>query len=852
MQEFQIRERALVRRHRPTSAVAAKISVPLPGLLPFLFFLLASFAAPLLRGEDPSVSFGAPRWGGNVRLPSYSLGTLPATLRNPDEQTAEVLLSVTPDRTGEGTIVNQQQMAVGPGAVLHAPLRFLSYATESYTGDVTDPRSGALLSREQIASAYETQAVQTRIFVLTDKEDFPVAADISRLNLLHQRVQVARGGAESAPRHWPDYGAASAIVLVRPDFPAMDDAQFQAIRDFVVGGGTLLVVHPETMMEIENTPLADLLPVDPITLRRVEVLPELEDWFAAYRSPAEPEKPLAMVWPDGLTMLESVARPRSHVTASHGPYPLIAWRPVGAGMVGVCTFDATHPTFRLQQAGIPLWNHIFRWTSVHPLTAGAVFAPPLEQAADRLTGFRAAGADTVQQILTANLIFVVLVLLLARLARRQATGWVLLGIYGIGLTWVLFLAAYRQLDEQPSRNLITLEIGSRQVDRLVAMQAVSLFTQHDASPRLQTAAAGNAFLPPITPNIDFNPLAMFQHQPRESWQIRRQDGREHLRNFNLSALRRRVFGCAFVERLEPRTSSFGEWRGATLRYAENGPVLTDFTLPDDLPDDSMVYLTGGGGALRMRPRGDGVWLAEGAGQRLLQLNPVLTRFQEFIAGGWLPDNRLVLLYRDQGDSAPPLPFNLSDDGYEQVSYRLRIAPLQVEAEEGSLPLPFELIAVKPADRAAQTLLWQDEGSYLQSGGSYLFSVELPPPLADSGLQSVTVQVRLQNPDGNAVADIQLQPFSQAIALPEQFGQQTVPDTLHGQETSSGRFVFETASAEDLIDPVSGRFYLRLRVAPADRDGSPSLPGQAMLWRLLELRVEGRATKPSSTLSDHGV
>ncbi len=823
------------------------------GLIVLVFFLFFSFAA-VSRGEQPSASFGAPRWGTSVRLPSQTMTSLPTTLRNPSESAISLLISVTPDRAGEGTLVNQRLIRIGPRAVLRDRLRFLSHATESYTSDLIDPASGALLAREQIASSYETQAVRKRLFVIDDGEDFPVATEMSRLNLMNERVQVTRATAAEAPFYWIDYGASSIILLVQPDFSAMHDGQFQAIIDFVIGGGTLFIVHPETLLAAAETPLADLLPVDPMAPRRVEELPELSAWFAPYRKAGLTDAPDSLKWPAGLMLLESVARSEAHTVLAHGPYPLVAWSKAGGGVVGVCTFDAGDPLFRLSQAGLPLWNHLLSWSHAHPLTMNAVFSPPLQEAAERLTGFQAADAGSIQLILAANLIFVGLIFILARLARRQPIGWIFLGCYGLAITGAIFYVAFQQMREQPRRSMITIEITSHLADRQVGLQSVSLFAQHDASPVPGTDSMAAAFLPATTPNIDLNPLAMFQERLRESLQIRRQDGQEHLRNFALSALRRRTVGCAFTSRNQLSPTPADALSGGVLIYGADGPRLDQFTLPPELPAETALYLTGGGGARRLQPQNGGRWVMEPEGARLLQLNPVETRFRQHIVGDWLPPQRLILLYPNpQPRFEPPVGFENREEEYAQIRYTMEMLPVQEKSESGPIAIPAAMIDIKPADRAAQTLLWQDEHSYMQSGGAYLFAAHLPAFLGTMQVEQVEVSVRLLNPEGDAAARIELVPFADPDHQAHPDGQ--IPAGLAGIETRAGSFVFDTADIKGLTDPLTGRLLLRLHIEPTRETAAATMVDRAIRWRLLEIRATAQGHHADSALerqNDDGV
>ena len=112
---------------------------------------------------------------------------------------------------------------------------------------------------------------------------------------LKEGLYHSRGRDAPGTRHM--YADARMVAIACPEYGALTALQYDALLDYVHAGGTLVFIRPEGVLGAADTPLADILPVVPLGIRKIEAFPELDAQGAAFREQVgEPDDPPRVVF----------------------------------------------------------------------------------------------------------------------------------------------------------------------------------------------------------------------------------------------------------------------------------------------------------------------------------------------------------------------------------------------------------------------------------------------------------------------------------------------------------------------------------------------------------------------------
>ena len=152
---------------------------------------------------------------------------------------------------------------------------------------------------------------------------------------------------DELPQHWYGYDSVSAVVLKGLSLQTLSESQSEALRQWVAGGGTLIVASDSRYALLTEPRLQALLPVQVLGVQQREGLPELE---ARYGVPLQSAPLLAM----------RARLTQGEVLVGSPDAPLLAQRAFGSGRVVFLAVDyATRPLagWRGNQA---LWHDMLR------------------------------------------------------------------------------------------------------------------------------------------------------------------------------------------------------------------------------------------------------------------------------------------------------------------------------------------------------------------------------------------------------------------------------------------------------------------------------------------------------------
>jgi hypothetical protein len=580
-------------------------------------------------------------------------------------------------------------------------------------------------------------------------------------------------------------------------------------------------LSPAGALAAADTPLADLLPVTPLHVRLVEELPELDAWAAAERDASAP----SFASPDGIPFLESVPNGAGITTLAHGDFPLIRWRSVGLGRIGVVAVNPGSPLARESGCFLAVWNHLLAWGQApysFSYRENNTLVPALMA---QLTGHRIPEANSIALLLFAYSLLISALLIFGYARRRHARVWIAAAGLGILATVGIFLVAYRQNRDQPRHGATFLAFATTGEDR-AAMQAVaSLQSRGDSRPTIAAASPDTLLrnLPTVT-------RGMRKQTSEAPVFVRREHDQSTAPDFDLRALKPRSLAMDAV--LPPRTSP-----AIPLQFGAEGLVLEPAPLPDWLPTTSRnAFAILPNGIYRVQLAHDQVQSLLPLG-RALRLDPFQNQLADLLASGRFPAPSLAIVQPWNRNDSP-----LELGGFVQHGFVVHILPMQAKAAAGTLAVPAECIRIEPHDGGTRAYLMNREFSVIRQSDQFLcFEAFLPPWLQGLEPTALEVTVTAANPGGNLLTEARLVPASLRKGMPDK---PIPPNQAHPlwreaeapTETNGSSFRFANLPP-DLFDAASGRCHLLLRISQKTMVRDATIAERTNSWRFGSIRMQ---------------
>jgi len=761
--------------------------------------------------ESAFLTFGRSR-----AVAASTWGTLSYRLRNPDSTPATVRLRLVP-RDG-ATAIFEFDATVGPHRFLAGREMVTLAPSDKYRLEVYQGQTR--LDSSEILASYSDPLNRCAILFIDDDPTFGGVSELVKTRGLLQRVVQTKVPSAQAPTHWAGYDDCRIVALGSPDYAALDSDRCAALVEYVHRGGTLVFLLPDGALAARGTPLADLMPAVPLRVRLVEDLPELDAWGAA--TGLADRQPFAS--PDGIPFLESVPQGEGMTTLGHGDYPVIRWRAVGLGRVGLV---AVNPCTELAQRSgcfLAVWNHLLSWAQSPYSFSYRENNREVPDLMAHLTGYRIPGVAPVARLLFGYAGVIGILLIVGYTRRRHATVWIAAAGIGVLATALVFVAAYRQNQDRPRRGATVLAFATDSGERSAVQAAISLHSRGDSRPTI----AGT------------NPDLLLRNLPAVTRGMRKQSGeapvlvhRAHdlsaAPNLDVRALKPRSF--AAVGTLAPQ-----EAPTIPLVLGANGPDIAPTALPGWLPRTSLqAFAVLPNGLLRVRLDG-GQAKSLAALNQSLRLDPFQTQLAELLASGRFPSPSLAVVYPW---SPGQLPLDLKD--FAQQGYAIHFLPMRTELAAGQIAVPAECVRVLPHDGYTRSSLENQEFSVVRHPQQYLdFDAVLPPWL--QGFQPTEIEVTLAtiNPGGNLATELRL-------ALPEP--PSTAPERGNAANNDHPLWraacVPEPVAAETyrftsvppgLFSPTTGRGRLLVRISQKTFVRDATIAERTNSWRFGEVRV----------------
>lgn len=242
-------------------------------------------------------------------------------------------------------------------AWLYGPLPVRSKQNELWTIQVLNEDASEELARAEVSPA-RTLAATDRMIGIAGNRDFGLSGYTTGATT-HEPIQLVSGlSLSTLPDRWYGLSAIDTLVWSRdggdPDDPLVTSEIQQALREWVRRGGHLVIVLPAYGETWTGSALADLLPVKPEQVRRIEGRPP--SWLGAIRSQEVMNVEMNVFDVGGDTGVDIVIR--------HDNQPIVVAKRYGFGRVSLIGLDLADPRFAqmgLPNGPFPIWHDVFMW-----------------------------------------------------------------------------------------------------------------------------------------------------------------------------------------------------------------------------------------------------------------------------------------------------------------------------------------------------------------------------------------------------------------------------------------------------------------------------------------------------------
>ena len=764
-------------------------------------------------------------FGKSRALAANTWATLSYVLRNPDAKSVTLRLRLLPE--DGGTAIFEYEVTVPGKRFIHGREMVTVAPCQKYRMEVF--QGTRKLTTFEALTAYSDPLSRCQAFFLDDNPSFEGVSELGRTPELLERVSQTKISAAKAPTHWAGYDDSRVVVIGAPDFRYLGSDRCAALIEYVHRGGTVVFISPAGTLAAAHTPLADILPVTPLRVRLVEVVPELDGWGATAFGPKREREPFAS--PDGIPFLESTPKDEGVSTLTHGDFPVIRWRSIGLGRVGVIAVDPCGAIARNSGCFLAVWNHILSWAQAPYSLSYRENNTRVPALMAQLTGHRIPGVRPVAALLFGYAALVTILLIVGYALRRHATAWIAAAALGFLATGLVFIGAYRANSHRPRRGAAVLTLTTASGTRTASQAVVSLQSRSDARPTLVGQAADTLIrgLPAVTRDKrkQSGDAPVLVHRASEI---------SSTPKINVAALKPR--SIAAISSPPPLPTSHPR-----LTMGTDSITVAATDLPDWLPPNQLHAFAILPNAIRPLRLGDGQIQGLASDRAALRLDPFLTGVSELVSSGRFPSPAVAFVHPFR-PGTDPLPLDLTD--FTAQGYAIQFIPMRASAPAGEIEIPATCIRVVPRGNVTRMYLTNRDLCTVRRPEFFLeFDVVLPAWMIGVQPDSVEAIIDARNPGGNLVTTVRLAPSGQRGHQPGK------AKTLGGSSASWLGAIEATSSngsthafqslPPTLFSPITGQCRLVLRLTQKQLVRNPIVAERLNSWRFgsIQIRLTGQ-------------
>ena len=484
--------------------------------------------------------------------------------------------------------------------------------------------------------------------------------------------------ADKLPRHSELYRSLCALIVVKPDFSKYTAEQFAAIQEYVLNGGLLIFADPEGTLAAASTPLAELLPVEPLGIRLVPSA-DLQRKRKKHRE----------VNPHEIKVLDSVEKSGQKVQSmsSDSPFPLFQESRYGLGTVRVLAFAPLTDNFPGDRSTADFY--LAKLLSGPDLQQSfAAFREPL----DRLTGFAVPQTETVRNLLVLYFAVLLVILVLGFRCKRHISAWLAGTAVAVIMTGLLLHYVNRTLGKRGALAAVLKVVNAELPGS--SCNYISLYASSAVKTTVNPGSAHNLYeMLPFQrffafsrgmDNLNSSPLDL-RMQPGDSMLIR---------DMSLAARSsRQIIEYQFADRL---TDPAGDWRTPCLELSRTGLKLKPWKVPNSGRAEAVFVLFPNGSQAAEISK-DGICTLKSHDSAIA--DPLIADIRNALEKSFSKKHPAVAVV-----SGGKIEHAGLDAGFQRQGKTVTLYPADVKAVTRDILIPTALLPLTPGDSGSRMTL----------------------------------------------------------------------------------------------------------------------------------------------------
>ena len=768
-----------------------------------IFSWKKTIAAALLltaagAGAAVQVSEGKLLLGNSFQIPNYTVADFECRITNPDPKPHRVMIRLRPDQLYGSGNINSPEIRIPPRTT--TMIRFPVQLTneEKYQFSVYQDGSRRPESTVNNCTVKISEYRVGMVGVLNDGGDPPGGFKQNRF--LHRSLVPASFHAGSLPDHSQYYQLLHALIVCSPDFSRYTSEQYTAILEYVANGGLLVFCDPEGALAAASTPLAELLPVIPLGIRKIPVPDQLAGG-----------KPRKETNPPEIKFLDSIPKNDRKGTAvfSLSDFPVLYECRYGLGTVRFLAFAPVQENFPPRSVMSDLFT-AWLLNGPEPQQSFYAFREPLDQ----LTGFPVPETSSVRNLLILYFAVLLAILFIGFRWKYHGGAWLACTLTALVLTGALLLAVNRTLGKRGAMAAV-LRIVNAQIPGTGSC-CVSLY----APAAMETTVRGNgpgSLFEALPIRSGLGVYASFQNLNSAPFDLRSiSGGAMEIRNINLAARTSRQILEHPASAAPPDTKA--DWTPPKFFLNAEGLRMEPWKIPDPArAEAAFVLFPNGSKPAELKP--DGTCVMKNRDSAIA--DPLLENLRRAMERSYAKKHPAVVIVSGEKNHHAGL-----DEKFSQQGKTLTVYPADLTAESKSVLIPSELLALTPPDTASKLAIISgriNPQHTLQPNMQITMNLNRPDGLSlPAVFTSAHVRVSISNSD-------KIEPVVKLFSSPK------VP--LYGKKVKDGEYLFTGDEVKAL--------FARMEPAVLSVEGRSrqTKRGDAELmtgnWSLLDLQVELR-------------
>jgi hypothetical protein len=808
----------------------------------FLAFAILSLSLSAAPDKKPKVSVSRAniRLGFSLRLQRYSFATFSCYIQNSDTRKHKITLRLISD---EG--FGQGQKNFFFDTVNAPPQTALEYSSPVMIENAERYRLEAFIDgKRQTGQASQSIFVKllssrdTQIGTINDSTEKSFGAFV-QLPEYKDKYFSMGFSYRTFPGNWVELKDLTAIVVVKMDFSSYSSRQYRALLDYVYQGGILIFAEPASLIGAEKSPLAELLPVHPLRIRKIKDVPGLKTIIPGFKG-----------WDTHCAdFLESVPAGDGLDVFKHGDFPVFRWKRYGLGSCRFSAISLCSDNFMGQKAAwINVLKEFFKHQKHYPEEDS------FNACLDEMTGFPIPKTLVVKMIILVYFVILAVLLGLGMWKKRSGLAWLVASV-AAGLMTLYVLHRAESGNSQRGKLFSTVQIeldgaGSRPVESYC-----SFFTDSDALIDIYSLTE-NSVLSAVPPSkASFLPMGMAMMGQRKKkisglasritkpLEVQRVDGSPLLKKLKLATKTARQFKGAFSD----DGKAFVRSKLPVLNYSSSSMSLT-WNVPAGKKINQAFMLFPDGSCPMTR---NGSTLAlDLSGESMFRADHVMNSLRTSLDLSFRKTCPALALVSEAGDKHYKLP-----DGTMTQGRKVEIIPVVERCSNNLVTISPDQIVFTYGDTSTRMVMSGNRlKSFMESRGAvtYTFKFTLPPLFSRIKPDKVTLDFSFRNQGGNINIIPRISRNGKKPELAQKRGRgrrkkgnPIAEQTVKSKKIATDTYVFSGEDIAKAVDPLTGSGYLILEAQEKNPRLTAAQKIKANKWAPIKMSIEIKGRIPEN-------